>query len=130
MSVDVAMESPLAAALNEAIQPKLVEVGWATGGADDSALSEYIILMLVNGKTQEQIASELSGDLLNLGPDDPGAREFAQWLFQQVETLKQQQDGGVAQMGNTQGEHAVMGDETGAMDAEMGDVQQGGDNNV
>jgi hypothetical protein len=27
------------------------------GGADDSALPEYIILMLVNGKTQDQIAS-------------------------------------------------------------------------
>ena len=85
MSVEVALETPLAEALNNAIQPKLVEVGWSTGGADDSALSEYIILMLVNGKTQDQIAAELSGDLLNLGPDDPGARDFSHWLFEQVE---------------------------------------------
>ena len=60
------------------------------GGADDSALSEYIILMLVNGKTQDQIASELSNDLLNLGPDDSGAIDFSRWLFEQVEVLNTQ----------------------------------------
>ena len=85
--VEVTLNTPLAEALNSAIQPKLVEVGWSTGGVDDSALSEYIILMLVNGKTQDQIAAELSGDLLQLGPDDPGAIEFSRWLFDQVEVL-------------------------------------------
>ena len=94
MSVEVVLDSPLANALNMAIQPKLVEVGWSTGGADDSALSEYIILMLVNGKPQDAIAAELSGDLLNLGPDDPGARDFARWLFDQVEVLSAQINGG------------------------------------
>ena len=113
MSVEVVLDSPLAQALNSAIQPKLVEVGWSTGGADDSALSEYIILMLVNGKTQDQIAAELSGDLLNLGPDDPGARDFSQWLFQQVDVLNSQQSGGdggfpVADSGSTQ-EHSANG---------------------
>jgi hypothetical protein len=102
MAVEVAMNTPLADALNMAIQPKLVEVGWATGGADDSALSEYIILMLVNGKTQEQIAQELSGDLLSLGPDDPGAREFASWLFDQVDVLNNQLNGAPAQGGDMQ----------------------------
>lgn len=90
MAVEVALNTPLADALNTAIQPKLVEVGWATPGADDSALSEYIILMLVNGKTQDQIASELSGDLLSLGPDDPGARDFARWLFEQIDAFSGQ----------------------------------------
>ena len=93
MAVEVSLNTPLAEALNSAIQPKLVEVGWASPGADDSALAEYIILMLVNGKTQDQIASELSGDLLSLGPDDPGARDFAQWLFEQIDALNGQLNG-------------------------------------
>ena len=87
MPVSVALNTPLAEQLSNVVQPKLVEVGWSTGGLDDSALAEYIILMLVNGKTQDQIASELSHDLLNLGPDDSGATDFARWLFEQVETL-------------------------------------------
>ena len=87
MPVSVALNTPLAEKLSNVVQPKLVEVGWSTGGLDDSALAEYIILMLVNGKTQDQIASELSNDLLNLGPDDSGATDFAKWLFEQVEVL-------------------------------------------
>lgn len=90
MAVQVTLNTPLAEALNNVVQPKLVEVGWSMGGADDSALSEYIILMLVNGKTQDQIASELSNDLLNLGPDDSGAIDFSRWLFEQVEVLNRQ----------------------------------------
>ncbi|KAF4962530.1 hypothetical protein FSARC_9397 [Fusarium sarcochroum] len=93
MPVEVSLNTPLAEALNAAIQPKLVEVGWGTGGADDSALAEYIILMLVNGKTQDQIAAELSGDLLNLGPDDPSTRDFSQWLFEQIDSLNAQING-------------------------------------
>ncbi|EKJ68222.1 hypothetical protein FPSE_11593 [Fusarium pseudograminearum CS3096] len=94
MPVEVSLNTPLAEALNAAIQPKLVEVGWGTGGADDSALAEYIILMLVNGKTQEQIAAELSGDLLGLGSDDPSTRDFSQWLFEQIDTINAQVNGG------------------------------------
>lgn len=90
MAVQVTLNTPLAEALNNVVQPKLVEVGWSTSGNDDSALSEYIILMLVNGKTQDQIASELSNDLLNLGPDDSGALDFSRWLFEQVEVLNGQ----------------------------------------
>lgn len=90
MGVQVTLNTPLAEALNNVVQPKLVEVGWSMGGADDSALSEYIILMLVNGKTQDQIASELSNDLLNLGPDDSGAVDFSRWLFEQVDVLNKE----------------------------------------
>ncbi|KAI1394227.1 uncharacterized protein F4822DRAFT_42100 [Hypoxylon trugodes] len=104
MAIEVAMNTPLADALNMAIQPKLVEVGWSSGGADDGALSEYIILMLVNGKTQDQIAAELAGDLLSLGPDDPGARDFAKWLFDQIEVLNSQLNGAPAQLDNTNGD--------------------------
>lgn len=81
------MNTSLTDALASRIQPKLVDIGWSIGGEDSSPLSEYICLMLVNGKNQEQIASELSGDLLGLGPDDPSATEFSKWLFEQVETL-------------------------------------------
>lgn len=83
MAVEVALGTPLAEALSNVVQPKLVEVGWS--GEDDTSLAEYIILMLVNGKTQEQIASELAQDLL---PDGEGTVEFAQWLFDQVTRLK------------------------------------------
>lgn len=89
MPVDVELNTPLAEALNAAIQPKLVEVGWGTGGGDESALAEYIILMLVNGKTQDQIAAELSGDLLSLPADDPGVHDFSRWLFEQIDTFAQ-----------------------------------------
>jgi hypothetical protein len=125
MSVEVVMESPLAHALNNAIQPKLVEVGWSTGGGDESALSEYIILMLVNGKTQDQIATELSGDLLNLGPDDPGARDFSKWLFEQVDVLNSQLGGNGA--GSDSG---AQGAANGTQDAEMGDASEVGSTNV
>jgi hypothetical protein len=90
MSVEITLNTPLANALSNVVQPKLSEVGWSTGGTDDSALGEYIILMLVNGKTQEQIAAELSNDLLNLPPDDTGATDFTKWLFEHVEILNNQ----------------------------------------
>lgn len=82
--------------------------------------------MLANGKTQDQIAAELSGDLLNLGPDDPGAKEFAHWLFEQVAHLTQQQNGGaVHQNGVPQAEAAEGGN-----DEVMGDASEAGDPNV
>ncbi|KAK1968911.1 hypothetical protein LZ32DRAFT_623967 [Colletotrichum eremochloae] len=93
MTVQVVLNTPLADALSAAIQPKLVEAGWASGSDDDAALVEYIILMLVNGRTQEQIATELAADLLGLGPEDPGAMEFAGWLFQQAEHINAQLNG-------------------------------------
>jgi hypothetical protein len=131
MSVEVLLESPLAKALNDAIKPKLVEVGWSTGGVDDSALSEYIILMLVNGKSQDQIAAELSGDLLNLGPDDPGARDFSQWLFQQVMELNQAEQSAVTQLSDTKvNDHGRLESTGTGQDAEMGGIAEIGDSNV
>ncbi|KUJ23956.1 uncharacterized protein LY89DRAFT_571587 [Mollisia scopiformis] len=128
MSIEVSVDTPLAQALSAAIQPKLVEVGWSTGSGDD-ALAEYIILMLANGKTQEQIAAELSGDLLSLGPDDPGARDFSQWLFQQVEVLGAQQNGSASGVVAPVGDVSVdMGN--GVHDSEMEGVSETGDSNV
>lgn len=82
------MNTSLTDALATRIQPKLVDIGWSIGGEDSSPLSEYICLMIVNGKNQEQIASELSGDLLGLSPEDSSATEFSKWLFEQVDALK------------------------------------------
>ncbi|KAL4955373.1 hypothetical protein BDW69DRAFT_121259 [Aspergillus filifer] len=88
----VAVGTPLAEALSNAIQPKLVEMGWSSDSSD-SALTEYVILMLVNGKSQEQIASELSNDLLGLDEGDTQALDFSRWLFEQVEAFNQQING-------------------------------------
>lgn len=114
MSIDISLNTPLADALNSVIQPKLMEVGWAQSN-DDAALSEYIILMLVNGKTQEQIAAELAGDLLNLGPDDPAARDFTYWLFDQINILQSQLNGGAATTETSQPGDVFQGDAS-AMD--------------
>ncbi|KAG5933843.1 hypothetical protein E4U53_000849 [Claviceps sorghi] len=93
MPVEVALNTPLAEALSTAIQPKLLEVGWGSN-ADDSALAEYIILMLANGKTQDQIAADLSTDLLGLPADDPSVHSFSRWLFEQIDLLNSQLNGG------------------------------------
>lgn len=95
MPVEIALDTPLANALSVAIQPKLLEVGWGSG-ADDAGLAEYIILMLANGKTQDQISAELSGDLLGLPADDPSVHDFSRWLFEQIDALNHQLNGGQA----------------------------------
>lgn len=103
MTTAVAVGTPLAEALGNVIQPKLVEMGWSSEGGDDSALTEYVILMLVNGKSQEQIAGELSNDLLGLGEGDTQALDFSRWLFDQVEILKAQINGEAVPASNQQG---------------------------
>ncbi|KJZ79134.1 hypothetical protein HIM_01285 [Hirsutella minnesotensis 3608] len=124
MAVEVALNTPLADALSAAIQPKLVEVGWGTGGSDDSALAEYIILMLVNGKTQDQIAAELSGELLSLPPDDPGVLDFSRWLFEQIDLINAQTNGGQPSAGDAMPDAHTGEDVGGDMDTDMnaGDV--------
>lgn len=80
----IAPDTPAAQALSNAVHAKLVEEGWTQD--DDTSLAEYIVLMLANGKTQDQIASELAGELLQ---DATGTTEFAQWLFQQVDRMQE-----------------------------------------
>ncbi|KAJ5453177.1 hypothetical protein N7445_001360 [Penicillium cf. griseofulvum] len=91
MLPQITLGTPLAQAVANVIQPKLVEMGWSDG--QESPLIEYIVLMLVNGKTEEQIATELSNDFLGLQEGDTAALEFSQWLFTQVEILNQQING-------------------------------------
>lgn len=100
MAVELAVGTPLAEALNTAVHNKMLEVGW--GSEDDTSLAEFIVLMLVNGKTEDQIASELASDIL---PEGEGTQEFAHWLFEQVRLL---QDGGPASAAQGQAEqHSI-----------------------
>ncbi|KAK4153078.1 hypothetical protein C8A00DRAFT_43958 [Chaetomidium leptoderma] len=118
MSVEVALGTPLAEALNLAIQGKVAELGWAALGTEGSAMSEYFLLMLANGKTESEIAAEIAGDLLQLGPDDETAPAFASWLFGQISTLS-------AQLGTASAQFAAVVDRAaddpmdGSFDASM-----------
>jgi len=84
----IALETPLAETLSNAVHSKIVEEGWTQ--EDDTSLAEYIVLMLANGKTQDQVEAELSGELLQ---DANGTPEFVQWLFDQVATLTNTSNG-------------------------------------
>ncbi|ROT35469.1 hypothetical protein SODALDRAFT_283850 [Sodiomyces alkalinus F11] len=114
MAFQVSPNTPLAEALNSAIQAKLMEVGFAQA-SDANALSEYIILMLGNGKGQQDIVTELSTDLLGLPEDDPTTIQFVSWLFEHAESLS-------SQLNNGQSEAQANGD---AMD---GSAPQGAAN--
>jgi hypothetical protein len=79
----ISLETPLAEQLNAIVHQKITEEGWST--EEDTSLAEYIVLMLVNGKTQDQISSELASELLQ---DVDGIPQFAQWLSDQVVALR------------------------------------------
>lgn len=84
--VSVEAGSQLAQSIQSAVQPKLVENGWVAE-ENDTTLSEYVTMMVVNGKNTQGVQAELGGELLGVGEDDPAVGEFAQWLFQQVQAL-------------------------------------------
>jgi hypothetical protein len=92
MAAQITADGPLGKALQDIVNPKLVELGWSSGPQDNS-LTEYIILMLVNGKTQDNVSNELAHDLLDLPPNDLSAVEFSRWLFEQVDVLNTQING-------------------------------------
>ncbi|RMD41645.1 hypothetical protein DV735_g3481, partial [Chaetothyriales sp. CBS 134920] len=122
----VAVDTPLAEALSTTIHQRIVEESWTT--EDDTALAEYIVLMLANGKTQDQVAAELAGELLQ---DAHGTEEFAKWLFEQVAALSGTQAPEPRIVGMTDLETRVQSDELAhdadaamvpaAYDADMGD---------
>ncbi|KAK5169101.1 uncharacterized protein LTR77_006410 [Saxophila tyrrhenica] len=84
--VPVEAGSELAQAIQSAVQPKLIENGWVAEETD-TTLSEYVTMMMVNGKDLQGVASELGGDLLGVGEDDAAVMAFAQWLFEQVQIM-------------------------------------------
>ena len=91
-----ALSQQAAEQLNGSVQSRLQQLAWVTG-EDDTSLAEYIMLMLANAKTQDQIATELASDLLPDGTE--GIENFAQWLFQEIAQL---QGGGESQAEPTQ----------------------------
>ena len=91
MAVEVSLNSPLANNLQAAIQSKLIEAGFVAG--DDPSLAEYVVLMVVNGKDQEQITQELSTDILDVPAGDGRVEDFSRWIFQQAEELYRQEQG-------------------------------------
>lgn len=125
----VVLSSSMSEILGQRIQPKLVEIGWSISGEDNSPLSEYICLMIQNGKSREQIAEELSGDLLGLAPGDSTALEFANWLFEQVDTLNGKAQGNGNQQEAATQEPAASSEEPqgidSAMDHDMAEVADG-----
>lgn len=120
MAVDFSNDSPLAIQLQQLVQPKLAEFGWTTGG-DDTTLFEYILLMLANDKNESQVAAELGNDLLDLGSESTETHQFAQWLFEQIELLKRQMNGGDAQMpaGGDEQMNSALDDGSAMQDADM-----------
>ncbi|KAK3111577.1 oxygen-dependent protoporphyrinogen oxidase [Teratosphaeriaceae sp. CCFEE 6253] len=76
----------LAGAIQVAAQAKLMENGWAPEESD-TTLSEYVTMMLVNGKDMQGVQSELGGELLGVGEEDPQVAEFTRWLFDQARQL-------------------------------------------
>jgi len=95
MSADLATGTPLANALQVVVEQKLAETTWSNSGLDDAQLAEYILLMVVNGKTQDEIAAELSTELLGLAPEDTGATDFVIWMFEQISVLSSHLEQGV-----------------------------------
>jgi hypothetical protein len=113
MAVKIETGGPMAKALEGIITPKLLEVGWSTD-PQDNTLTEYIVLMLANGKSQDEVARELSGDLLGLPPDDHSTVEFSQWLFQQVDALNNEQHQNIQNIPTGPAADTEMGDVDGA----------------
>lgn len=113
MPTEITLGTPLATALHGEVASKLQEMGWAADPSD-STMTEYIVLMLVNGKTQDEITAELAGELLGLAPDDPDVIAFAQWLFQQIDFHSARLNGNAAQPEGTmpsQDDSTTMGDD-------------------
>lgn len=119
MSAELGAGTPLAARLQDLVQSKLVEL--ELGTEDDSALAEYIVLMVANGKTQDQISSELATDFL-AESDGAVVTGFAQWLSSQVTSLTggQVEHNGLA----PQQSQDVAAESTNMEDASMDDAEE------
>ncbi|CAO1630801.1 unnamed protein product [Jaminaea pallidilutea] len=85
LNIDV--NGPSSATLQTSIQNALASRGWST--ADDPVMAEYVLVMLANSKTREQIDSELS-DLV--GGDYDAA--FTDWLWGEARRIM---EGGAAE---------------------------------
>lgn len=121
MAVEITTGTPLANALQSLIQPKLEALEWI--GGDDSTMSEYIVMMLASGKTQDEVASELFNDFQAMGVNEATALDFSRWLFEQVHAL-QNQESQQAQSSLGDAMQDIPVDSQSNTDAQMGDVTQ------
>ena len=116
--------SALAQAIQSAVQAKLIENTWAAE-ENDTTLSEYVTMMLVNGKDFQGVQSELGGELLGIGEDDPSVVEFTGWLFGQVQAMAGPQEQ-AATVGQSMMDGGGQEDDgsalQGVQDSEMGDA--------
>ncbi|KAK5714509.1 oxygen-dependent protoporphyrinogen oxidase [Elasticomyces elasticus] len=113
--------SPLATAIQSAAQAKLIENGWAPEESD-TTLSEYVTMMLVNGKDEQGVRSELGGELLGVGEEDEMVAAFVGWLFGEARRLSNASGGGGGDegMGMDSGEGAPV--TTTTMEAQQSEV--------
>ena len=128
MATDLTAGTPLAQSLQNLVQPKLAEFGWTTGG-DDTTLFDYILLMLSNGKNEEQVATELSNDLLDEAEgENTDTHRFARWLFEQVDQLRGSSTAaGHAQTGDNQMEDAAQDTSAPTQDMDMEGIADNAD---
>ncbi|KAI7547692.1 hypothetical protein KC331_g4863, partial [Hortaea werneckii] len=84
--MQIEASSALAQTIQSAAQAKLMEAGWAAE-ENDTTLSEYVTMMLVNGQDFQRVQAELGGELLGVGEDDPAVADFTRWLFEQAQAL-------------------------------------------
>lgn len=115
--VAVEAGSALAQQIQNAAQAKLMENSWAPEETD-TTLSEYVTMMLVNGKDMQGVQSELGSELLGLGEDDPQVAEFTRWLFDQARQLSGQGAPAAERDQSMEAEAA----ENGGMDEQMGEA--------
>lgn len=126
-AMQVEAGSALAQTIQNAAQAKLMEAGWAAE-ENDTTLSEYVTMMLVNGKDFQGVQSELGGELLGVGEDDPAVADFTRWLFEQAQSLSGQSDAPAQQehdMGATPQEPQMQDDTqqiSSMQDEQMGDA--------
>ncbi|KAK5695703.1 oxygen-dependent protoporphyrinogen oxidase [Elasticomyces elasticus] len=116
--------SPLATAIQSAAQAKLIDNGWAPEESD-TTLSEYVTMMLVNGKDEQGVRSELGGELLGVGEEDEMVAAFVGWLFGEAQRISAAGSGGDAgggdeAMGLDDGEGAPV--TTTTMEAQQSEV--------
>ena len=123
MSIELIAGSPQAAQLQNQVQSRLVELEFST--EDDAALAEYIVLMVGNGKTQEQITFELATDFLGIETDNPSVLEFGTWLSEQVSRLTGERNGPqtTTSQPQTQPQEGGPPDDSHVDDSAMADVQ-------
>lgn len=83
-SLNLSIDSSEARRLQDLVQKEIARRGWSEG-EDDAVMSEYVLVMVANKKTQKQIGSELK-DLLGEEQQDTdaGVESFVSWLWQEA----------------------------------------------